>query len=266
MSRPKAASVGDHRPDIASTRLTASDASDRTSERLHTMIARDIGIAIVSGRLLPGETLSGEVASSAQRAVSRTAYREAVRILAAKGMVESRTRTGTRVSPRQRWNILDPEVLEWFLQTRPSEAFVRDLFEVRLMVEPPAAALAAQRRTEAQLRTMTAALEAMERLKLSTEAGRAADRAFHHAILEATQNEAVMVLSSSVCAAVRWTTLFKHRVQEAPRDPLLEHLRVLHAIRAGDAEAARDAMTDLVRFALADMQASLEAGAATQQG
>ena len=235
---------------------------EKPSERLHTMIARDLGVAIAAGELLPGDTLPGEVASSLQLAVSRTAYREAVRILAAKGMVESRTRTGTRVSPRPRWNILDPEVLGWFLQTRPSEAFVRDLFEVRLMVEPPAAALAAGRRTEVQLQGMTAALALMDRLKLSTEEGRAADRAFHHAILEATQNEAVMALSSSVCAAVRWTTLFKHRVHTLPRDPMPEHRLVLEAIAARDPEAARAAMTDLVRFALADMQASLEAGAA----
>ena len=236
--------------------------AEKVSERLHTMIARDLGISIAAGGLLPGDTLPGEVASSVQRAVSRTAYREAVRILAAKGMVESRTRTGTRVSARSRWNILDPEVLGWFLQTRPSAAFVRDLFEVRLMVEPPAAALAAERRTEVQLQAMTASLATMEQLKLSTEAGRAADRAFHHLILEATQNEAVMVLSSSVCAAVRWTTLFKHRVQTAPRDPMPEHLLVLDAIATQDAGAAHAAMTELVRYALSDMQTSLEAGAA----
>ncbi len=235
---------------------------EKASERLHTTIARDLGIAIAAGELLPGETLPGEVASSLHLSVSRTAYREAVRILAAKGMVQSRTRTGTRVSARARWNILDPEVLGWFLQTRPSEAFVRDLFEVRLMVEPASASLAAERRTEAQLRAMTTALEVMDRFKLSTEEGRAADRAFHHAILEATQNEAILALSSSVCAAVRWTTLFKQRVQSAPRDPLGEHLLVLEAIAARDPGTAHAAMTDLVRFALADMQASLEAGAA----
>ena len=242
-----------------SARPRATD-KDR-SARLHTVIARDLGVAIAAGELRPGDTLSGEIASSAQLSVSRTAYREAVRILAAKGMVESRTRTGTRVSPRLRWNILDPEVLGWFLQTRPSEAFIRDLFEVRLMVEPPAAALAAERRTEAQLQAMREALTVMDRLKLNSEAGRAADRSFHHVILEATQNEAILALSSSVCAAIRWTTQFKHRVQGTPRDPIAEHMQVLDAIGGRDPEAARTRMTDLVRFALADMHASLQAGA-----
>ena len=265
-SRPSGGNGADERPrdaraDRTAPLLVPEQAVKRVPARLHATIARDLGIAIAAGRLLPGETLSGEVASSARLAVSRTAYREAVRILAAKGMVESRTRTGTRVSPRRRWNILDPEVLGWFLQTRPTETFVRDLFEVRLMVEPAAAALAAERRSEAQLQAMATALAAMDRLKLSTEGGRAADRTFHHTILEATGNEAIVALSSSVCAAIRWTTQFKHRVQEAPRDPMPEHLLVLEAIRAGEVEAARAAMTDVVRFALADMHASLEAGA-----
>ncbi len=247
----------------AGRRARPAGPEDRPA-RLHTVIARDLGVAIAGGVLRPGDTLSGEIASSVQLSVSRTAYREAVRILAAKGMVESRTRTGTRVSPRRRWNILDPEVLGWFLQTRPSEAFVRDLFEVRLMVEPAAAALAAERRSEAQLRAMREALTLMDRLKLHAEAGRAADRGFHETILEATQNEAILALSSSVCAAIRWTTLFKHRVQGTPRDPIAEHLLVLDAIAAGDAEAAHARMTDLVRFALADMHASLQAGARDQ--
>ncbi len=230
--------------------------------RLPTAIARDLGIAIVAGSLRPGDTLSGEIDSSAKLSVSRTAYREAVRILAAKGLVESRTRTGTRVSPRARWNILDAEVLGWFMQTRPTPDFVHDLFELRLMVEPAAAALAAERRTEAQLEAMRSALATMARASLSSETGRAADRAFHDAILAATQNEAVAALSSSVGAAIRWTTLFKHRVQTAPRDPMAEHLSVLDAIAARDAERARARMAELVRLALVDMQESLQAGAA----
>src|SRR3546814_16210567 len=67
--------------------------------RIHGTIARDIGIRIVSGRFQPGEVLNGEVEASDRLRVSRTAYREAVRILAAKGLVQSRPKTGTRVRP-----------------------------------------------------------------------------------------------------------------------------------------------------------------------
>lgn len=227
------------------------------SIRLHDSIARSIGIRIAAEQLMPGDLLSGEIEAAERLDVSRTAYREAVRILAAKGMVESRTKTGTRVSPRNRWHILDPEVLGWFLETKPSETFVRDLFELRMMVEPHAAALAARHHRRADLDAMGDALGTMARLQLSTEEGRAADRAFHHAILAATGNEMIVALSSSVGAAIRWTTLFKQRTQKNPRDPITEHREVFDAIRRREADAARAAMQDLVSKALVDMQASL---------
>ncbi len=243
--------------DMARTRTARADGRSATSPRLHDSIARSIGIRITGELLLPGELLSGEIEAAEQLAVSRTAYREAVRILAAKGMVESRTKTGTRVSPRHRWHILDPEVLGWFLETKPSESFVRDLFEVRQMVEPHAASLAALNHTRRDIDEMGDALETMARLQLITEEGRAADRAFHHAILAATGNELIAALSSSVVTAIWWTTLFKQRAQRHPRDPLPEHRAVFEAIRARDAVAARTLMAELVRFAFEDMQASL---------
>ena len=226
--------------------------------RLHASIARDIGVGIAAGRLRPGDTLAGEIEASEQLAVSRTAYREAIRILAAKGMVESRTKTGTRVSPRERWHILDPELLGWFLETKPTESFVRDLFEVRMMVEPHAAALAALNHVERDTASMAESLDTMSRLGLGNVDGRAADRAFHRQILIATRNEMIAALSSSVCAAVSWTTTFKHRTQKTPRDPLVEHRLVLDAIKARDAARARAEMVELVQAALRDMQAALD--------
>ncbi len=251
---------------LAARRRAASDRTDgaagsafpsQPGRRLHDSIARGIGIRIAAEELRPGDTLPGEIEAAEQFAVSRTAYREAVRILAAKGMVESRTKTGTRVSPRARWHILDPEVIGWFLETKPSEAFVRDLFGIRQMVEPHAASLAATSHTSDDLDAMGEALATMSRLHLSTEDGRAADRAFHQAILAATGNELIAALSSSVAAAIWWTTLFKHRAQSPPRDPLPEHRAVFEAIRSRDSEAARQAMTHLVARAFDDMQTSL---------
>src|SRR3546814_6993652 len=78
-------------------------------------------------------------------------YREAVRILAAKGLVESRPKTGTRVSPQAKWHLLDPDVLSWIFEFEPGDDLLASLFELRKIVEPEAAALAAQRRTEAQV-------------------------------------------------------------------------------------------------------------------
>jgi len=232
--------------------------TQRSKERLHGRIARKLGVAIVSGRIEPGETLDNEIDSSEQMAVSRTAYREAVRILAAKGLVVSRPKRGTQVCPRSTWHLLDPEVLSWFFESQPSQEFVVGLFELRLIIEPAAAALAAQRRSAEDLTRMRDALQRMERHGLANADGQGADREFHDAILAATRNPALVALSSSIGAAVRWTTIFKQRKRRLPRDPMPEHWRVFDAIAAGGAAAARVAMQDLVGLALEDTKLSMK--------
>src|SRR5678815_533658 len=110
-------------------------APTRKSLRLHGTIARDIGVSIVSGRYRPGHILDGEVEASERRKVSRTAYREAVRILSAKGLVHSRPRVGTRVSPLAQWHLLDPDVLSWVFVGEPEPEVLHALFELRTIVE-----------------------------------------------------------------------------------------------------------------------------------
>lgn len=226
--------------------------------RIHGSVARTLGVAILAGRHAPGDVLPGEIEFSEQLGVSRTAYREAIRILSAKGLVESRPKTGTRVSARSRWNLLDPDILAWAFEGEPSEAFIRDLFELRMIVEPAAAALAAQRRSVQDIAQMNHALEEMARHGLATETGRAADQAFHNTILEAARNGPLLSLSSSIAAAVTWTTIFKQRGHTPPRDPMPDHRALYQTIVAGDPEAARAAMTDLVRLALADTEQSMK--------
>lgn len=246
------------RPNGASERETATGRQPRgTGRRLHGAIAHKLGIDIVSGVYAPGDTLSGEVAFSEALDVSRSAYREAVRVLVAKGLVESRPKAGTRVLPRERWNLLDPDVLAWAFAGEPDIHYVRSLFELRAIVEPACAALAATRRDRAELKAMKDALAAMRRHTLATEQGRAADRDFHHAILRATHNETLVALSASIGAAVNWTTQFKQRLRELPRNPIPDHARVYDAIAAQDADAARDAMRVLVDLALEDTRTSM---------
>ena len=220
--------------------------------RLHGTIARDIGVRIVSGRLAPGRVLEGEIAASEQLKVSRTAYREAVRILAAKGLVESRPKLGTRVSPPGAWHLLDPDVVSWIFSGDPELTLLNALFALRTIVEPAAAALAAARRSQEQLRGLRRSLEEMAAQSLAVEAGRQADRAFHSALLEASGNPFLASLTSGIAAAVSWTTVFKQRAAPLSRDPLPDHLRVYDAVERRDPAAARAAMTDLVRLALLD--------------
>jgi len=225
--------------------------------RLHGAIAHRLGTDILSGKYAPGDVLSGEVAFAEELQVSRSAYREAIQVLTAKGLVASRPKAGTRVLPRERWNLLDPEVLGWAFAGEPDMEFVRSLFELRAIVEPAAARLAAQRRDKTDLKIMKTALADMRRHTLTTEAGRAADRDFHNAILHATANQALMVLSASISAAVNWTTQFKQRARALPRNPIPDHVRVYDAISAGDGDGAAEAMNLLIDLALEDTRSAM---------
>jgi DNA-binding FadR family transcriptional regulator len=234
--------------------------SPKRSLRLHGTIARQLGIAIISGRYAPGDILEGEVVSSEQLRVSRTAYREALRILAAKGLIDARPKVGTRVNPRSRWNFLDADVLEWIFDTEPDAHILNALFELRDLVEPAAAALAASRRTPPQLTAMRRALEEMRTHTLATEAGQNADLAFHEMLLEATHNPFLVSLATSVGAAIHTTTVFKQRHQPLRRNPMPDHDRVYEAIAARDPARARAAMRTLIRLARIDTNSGTRSG------
>lgn len=237
-----------------------ADIPDKTDEsrtrhkslRLHGTVARNIGIEIVTAHFRPGDVLDGEIEASERLNISRSAYREAIRILAAKGLVEVRPKTGTRVSPRERWHLLDPDVLSWIFEYEPEEDLLQSLFELRKIVEPAAAALAAERRTAQHVAAMASALETMEEQSLATEQGRLADETFHATLLAATQNPFLISLTSGVSAAVAQTTLYKLRRRPLPRDPAPDHRRVHDAIAARDGAGARHAMEELIDMALLD--------------
>jgi DNA-binding FadR family transcriptional regulator len=209
-------------------------------------------MAIVAGRYAPGELLDNEIASSEQFSVSRSAYREAVRILAAKGLVNARPKVGTQVNPRSNWTLLDPEVLDWIFEGDPDQDVLNSLFELRKVIECAAAQLAAQRRTRAHLEVMRTALERMARDTLATREGRQADLDFHHALFEATRNPFIISLTTGMSAAIRTTTLFKQRDRPLRRDPLPDHWRVFAAIAARDRHKAQDAMRELIDLARLD--------------
>jgi len=221
--------------------------------RIHQALARKLGIAIVLGDYAPGDAFDGEIEQSEALGVSRTAYREAMRILTAKGLLESRPRAGTHVTPRSKWNLLDPDILGWMFSGTPDRRFARDLFELRGIIEPAAAELAATRHDEHDLVRMNAGIDGMRQHGLGSAEGQAADQDFHTALLEATHNEALVSLATSVAAAVRWTTHFKQAAYRYPRNPLPDHEAVRDAIASRKPERARKAMERLIQLALADM-------------
>ncbi len=221
--------------------------------RVNGTVAQEIGRAIVSGKLKPGEVLDNEIEAAGRRKISRNTYREAMRMLIAKGLIVSRTRTGTRVSEISDWNVLDPDVLAWTFSGTPRLAVIHALFELRSVVEPAAAALAAARRRPHQLELMKQALAQMRARTLHSPEGRAADGAFHAALLQSTFNPFGISLTKGVTGAITALTEFKLRQARVLRDPIPDHERVYEAILAKDSRAAREAMNNLIRLAILDM-------------
>ncbi|QSR18112.1 hypothetical protein CA833_13080 [Novosphingobium sp. KA1] len=236
---------------------SAETALPLVSERLHHAVARRLAMAIVGGELPAGHVFPAEVEHAERLGVSRSVLREAFRVLTSKGMVSSRPKAGTRVNARKSWNLLDPDVLAWQIQCGASDEFLRDLFELRLVVEPQAAEMAALRRDERQLTDMANALETMERCTLATDKGRSADIRFHELVLEATRNELMQALSTSISTAIASTTAIKSRVQDSPRDPMPEHHALYRCIAEGNAKQARKAMVALIDLAHSDTRVAL---------
>lgn len=223
--------------------------------RKDVSIADWLGEKIVSGAIACGEAIPKELDFLAQTGISRGSYREAVRRLAGKGLLVTRTRSGTRVTPRESWSLLDPDVVRWsFASGAPPDWYIRALYEVRAMIEPPAAAFAAERRSDADLQLFRDALYAMRTCDMSEDSWHNADASFHRAILISSQNPVLRSLEAGICAAVAFTTAFRYRDMPNPhtRNPVEEHAAVFERIEARDAAGARRLMTELVDTALLD--------------
>lgn len=158
------------------------------SLRLTSTIARNLAVLILTGRYKPGDAIGGEVDASRQFGVSRATYREAMRILTAKGLVERRQRIGTRVSPIEKWHWLDPDILGWVLESEGGSESLGGFFELRRTIEPEVAAMAAERHTPEQLADMQRALELMTSKMPLLKLSRMPLRQFRTALYRAGQN------------------------------------------------------------------------------
>jgi DNA-binding FadR family transcriptional regulator len=158
------------------------------ARKLHTRVADQIGRSVVRGEIQPGHALPSELRICDMMNVSRTAVREALRVLVGKGLLQSRPKSGTKVRDPEHWNHLDPDVLRWQLEVSDVDNFLRKLFQLRFAVEPAAAALAASAASADDNRRIKTAFEKMASAK-SNEAFAEADIEFHRNIFRATHNE-----------------------------------------------------------------------------
>jgi DNA-binding FadR family transcriptional regulator len=217
---------------------------------LHGETVEKIGVRIISGHYQPGDLLFAE-ALERELGVSKTVVREAMRVLAAKGLVDSRPKRGTIVTPRESWGLLDPDLLAWRGRGKPDAALLQDLAEVRFIVEPEGARLAAQRRTDQDLLALEDAVASMVAAGDSAEAMIEADLTFHRALLQSAHNELLTRMEVVIEAGLRIRDRLVHADGEWP-DPVPDHRALVEAVRARDTDAAVAATRQLLARASQD--------------
>lgn len=206
-------------------------------EQLVDMLGGDI----INGRLQPGDLLPSEDVLVTRYGVSRTVLREALNVLSGKGLLDARPKRGTVVRPKTAWNQLDPVVLGW--RGGNVSRSLDHLMDLRRMIEPAAAALAAQRRTAKDLTRISVAYTAMERAKDAVQAFMDADLAFHVACLEATHNEFLLPIAHAIRTELMTSMRVTNRdPEENQKVSLPLHRAIRDAIAARDPDAARVAM------------------------
>jgi DNA-binding FadR family transcriptional regulator len=221
-----------------STQLT------RTS---HAQVVDAVGADIVQGRLLQGSILPRDEELAARFGVSRTVLREAIKTLTAKGLLVARSRVGTKVRPRDDWNMFDADVLRWHMEGGTGKSFFADLSEMRLAIEPYSAGLAAQR----------ASAEAIDEMRRTVDRMAAAsdrrsfaltDIELHRQITKASGN----VFMHSVSALIEAALLSSFWISSPAENPIVQsevtddHRKIVEAIAAGNVAAAETAMRQVI--------------------
>lgn len=234
---------------------SSTEAEATTSRNVNDFLAVALGHDIVAGVYPPGSLLPSEGSLLERFAVSRPTLREALRVLGAKGLIISRRKIGTRVRPKSDWNMLDPDILAWHLQVAPTEEFVTALFELRQMVEPQAAALAARARDPATLERLSTAYADMERFTRGGGDIIAADLRFHQSILESTGNHFIGALGGLIKTALIATFRLGWQSPVVMQENrLMQHRAIMQAIARRDPEEAHARMAELLRDSIEDVR------------
>ncbi len=238
--------------------MLRAPASDPEGGRVHESVVRTLGGWILGGRHAPGEVLPREEEIAAALGVSRTSVREAVKVLGAKGLLETRPRVGVRVRPRDGWRLLDPAVLSWHPDLRRDPELIAGLIEARRIIEPAAAGLAASRATAADLAAIEAAYIGMRwAIPHDLDACCEADLAFHGSVVAASRNIVLKGLVGTIEAALRAVFLITNQLMTHQSRALAAHAEVLERIRMRDPPGARAAMQALLDVAADDLHPTM---------
>jgi len=217
----------------------------RSTRSLHVQVARSIARKILSGELSQDEIIPSEMVLCQQFNVSRTALREAVKLLTSKGLLESKPKVGTRVTSSDNWNFLDPQLLEWVTGLGNNEDVYKEFLALRRAIEPAAAALAAINATAEQRIMLSATFQEMDDLTKNFDAARwvEVDMQFHRLVFLSSGNSFYLPFANILA------TMFKSFIghsSEKGGTCLKQHREIYTAIMAGDAEKAKQANIDLL--------------------
>lgn len=221
-------------------RVRIDGRQERQGGNLTLSVLETLGHAIVTGRF-DGRQFPIEADLAKAHGVSRSVIREAVKMLTTKGLLSARPRHGTIVEPSASWNLFDPDILRWSLERKFSVDLLRQFNQLRVGIEPEAAALAAQVHDDASLKAIRSGLDAMRGPGDALEA----DIAFHIAVLRATGNPFYVQLRTVVATALRVSIHFTNRIKGHTAS-IEDHAAVADAIAAGDPDAARIAMRRII--------------------
>lgn len=223
-------------------------------KNVHGNTVDHLGEAIVAGRYAAGASLPPEPMLCQQLGVSRTVVREAVKSLIAKGLITTGPKVGTRVLSEEHWNWFDPDVIIWQSKAGLTPEFLRDLLDLRRVVEPAALRLAAVRATEENIAEVELAFAGMKR---SVEEGGdyvTFDLRFHQGLLRASGNRMLVQMSKALGALLRTSFEISTRRKDGPRSSLPLHREVLDAVIAHDPERAEKAIQVLIDGARIDIE------------
>jgi DNA-binding FadR family transcriptional regulator len=231
---------------VLATRLKGKEAArgaDPFGRNLTFGLLDALGRAIVTGEY-EDERFPTEAELAAEHKVSRSVTREAVKMLTAKGLLTARPRKGTTVQPASSWNLFDTDVLRWILERKFSLDLLRHFTELRIAIEPAAAALAARNANASEIKAVQAGYARMEAAAAGEDDHLDSDIDFHIAVLNASGNPFYRQFRDVVATALQKSISFTNR--NGGHASLPAHLAVLDAIEARDAAAAEDAMSAII--------------------
>ncbi|MFP0376533.1 FadR/GntR family transcriptional regulator [Acinetobacter baumannii] len=210
------------------------------SKSQHALIVQQLGLKIVSGEISENEKLPSEVDLCEEYKVSRPVFREAIRVLNAKGLTYSRPKIGTVVRPKEEWHLLDPDVLFWLIQTTPEHEFFKTLSTVLRVLEPELAYIAASTANEEDIERIKQAYEGMEKAT-TVEEFIEPDIQFHLAIAKATHNDLLAYMSKMLVLPLQQSIQVTSLRPNLQGHSLPRHKAILTAIENKDPLSARHA-------------------------